>query len=545
MPTADIRRRCRIFLLTRGKIDAAVRRSGVCLGALVACFFVLTAPAFAQGPTVLSTGASNIWSDTAIISGAVDSGGLPLTSCTFTVGVDPSLSVDTSSYNCHEYQFPNGNTGASAVLGGLTPLTTYYFKLSVSTLDGSASSPTNQFMTSATPPPAPTATTDPASSVNGTSATLNGTVNAENVAVTSCEFEYGTDTSYGQTAPCSPFPGAESGDQPVSAAITGLTAGTTYHFRVVMSTEGGTTDGADKTFTPAVTGTATTGVASDVTATSATLSGSVDAQGVAGDTCSFLYGTGGTYQSAPCTPATIPASGAQNETAKVSGLHQNTAYQFEIVLSTAQGNASGAAVSFKTLIAPTGATRKATHIKASSARLNGVVNGHGVAVVACKFQYGRTPFGAGASTPPKDHTVACSPRPADSGSVPVAAVVSRLSAKTKYYFRVLFETQAGQLVTTALSFRTARTPGVRITRVRTSAGQGTATFRFKATGIKATKFECALLVVRRNGKLGRPRYRRCRSPKTYRKLAKRRYEFLVRAGNAQGWGALRTRRFTI
>ena len=43
----------------------------------------------------------------------------------------------------------------------------------------------------------PEEVTGAASSVTSTGATLNGTVNPDGVAVTACEFEYGTATSYG------------------------------------------------------------------------------------------------------------------------------------------------------------------------------------------------------------------------------------------------------------------------------------------------------------------------------------------------------------
>jgi hypothetical protein len=86
------------------------------------------------------------------------------------------------------------------------------------------------------------------SEVKPMSAKLSATVdpNEEN---SECEFEYGTTTSYGKIAVCSSQPG--SGDSPVavSASLSGLTANTTYHFRIAASNPSGTSHGADQTFT--------------------------------------------------------------------------------------------------------------------------------------------------------------------------------------------------------------------------------------------------------------------------------------------------------
>ena len=78
---------------------------------------------------------------------------------------------------------------------------------------------------------APTAITGPVSAVGTSTATATGTVNP-GAQATSWYVEYGTGTSYGkQTATRSA--GSGSGNVPVSAALTGLSAGTTYHYRVV------------------------------------------------------------------------------------------------------------------------------------------------------------------------------------------------------------------------------------------------------------------------------------------------------------------------
>ncbi len=94
----------------------------------------------------------------------------------------------------------------------------------------------------------PTVTTGSASAISQTGATVAGTVNPNGSNVTSCHVDYGTTTAYGGQAPCSPSPGSGSSAVSVSASLSGLTVGTTYHYRVVAVNAGGTTNGADATF---------------------------------------------------------------------------------------------------------------------------------------------------------------------------------------------------------------------------------------------------------------------------------------------------------
>ena len=94
----------------------------------------------------------------------------------------------------------------------------------------------------------PTVVTMPATSVTTASATLEASVDPNGEPVSGCRFEYGATTAYGSTAPCTPAPGEGEAAEAVSAAISGLKAHATYHFRVAASNAGGNAFGEDATF---------------------------------------------------------------------------------------------------------------------------------------------------------------------------------------------------------------------------------------------------------------------------------------------------------
>ncbi len=107
---------------------------------------------------------------------------------------------------------------------------------------------------------APTVITLAATAITGTTATLNGSVNA-NGASTTVTFNWGVNVSYGNTA--SGSPGTVIGASPtaVLSNLSGLLPVSTYHFRCVGVNTMGTTYGADLQFTtcqpPAAAGTIT------------------------------------------------------------------------------------------------------------------------------------------------------------------------------------------------------------------------------------------------------------------------------------------------
>jgi hypothetical protein len=186
----------------------------------------------------------------------------------------------------------------------------------------------------------PTVVTGEATREAGFSATLGGSVNPVGSPVTECKFEYGTSSAYGQSVPCATNPGSGSSPVPVSAAITGLTSGVTYHFRLVAANAAGEELGEDETFASAQV--VITGEAANITLEGATLGGSVNPEGLAVTECKFEYGLTTTYgESTPC--ASLPGGGNEPVavSASLSNLTPNGKYHFRLAITNANGVSFG------------------------------------------------------------------------------------------------------------------------------------------------------------------------------------------------------------
>lgn len=198
----------------------------------------------------------------------------------------------------------------------------------------------------------PTVAGESVTGITQTAATLGGTANP-NGAATTCEFEYGTTVSYGTRVPVATNPGSGTSAVAVRAAISGLSPNTDYHYRLDCTNTGGTTNGTDHTFrTLAIPPpTVTTGAASGVTQTAATVAGSVNPNGFA-TTCRFEYGTSASYGSSiDCAAAPGSGSSAVAASAALAGLSPGTTYHFRIVATNGGGTSNGADATFTTAAA--------------------------------------------------------------------------------------------------------------------------------------------------------------------------------------------------
>ena len=190
------------------------------------------------------------------------------------------------------------------------------------------------------------ATTAPATLPTPTSVTLNGYV-AATQADTTWLFEYGTTTNYTQATPVQQ---AALGTTQVSAPVTGLQPGTTYHFQLIVH-EGdySEVDGGDQTFTtPATPGTvSTTGQATSITATTAELNAVANPS----QPGSWLFQWGSSSAYGHITKTTTIASGLSLVSAKLEDLAPDTTYHFRLVVNdpgATPATSDGLDASFKT-----------------------------------------------------------------------------------------------------------------------------------------------------------------------------------------------------
>jgi hypothetical protein len=234
------------------------------------------------------------------------------------------------------------NVAVSGELTGLEPNTTYEYR--VVAMRGTVRR-VGAITTFTTTPPVPSAVTGSATDVTSTSATLSGTVSPNGSEPAVAYFEYGTTTAYGSVTTTV---SVDAADTQVTRAISGLTPGTEYHFRIVASNSVGVTFGEDGSFvTPANPASVVTLPATGVNSTSATLNGTVDPNG-SPTTVFFQWGTSAAYGNTTAA-VTLPAGdSAVPVSAVLSSLAPNTTYHFRVVATNAGGRVEGANQTFFT-----------------------------------------------------------------------------------------------------------------------------------------------------------------------------------------------------
>ncbi len=193
----------------------------------------------------------------------------------------------------------------------------------------------------------PTVVTGGVTRVTATGAVVHGRVNPNRLA-TQYVFSYGPTAAYGaNTVVHAAGHGAKGVD--VASAVTGLTPGTVYHYRISAVNRAGTGVGADRTFTtsghpPAA---VVTGGPINVDRTSATITGSINPNGAItsyaiqyGPTSAYGYETFSRPLAALTTPVAVSVP--------LVGLAPRTLFHYRVVAFHGDASSAGADATFFT-----------------------------------------------------------------------------------------------------------------------------------------------------------------------------------------------------
>jgi DNA-binding beta-propeller fold protein YncE len=181
----------------------------------------------------------------------------------------------------------------------------------------------------------PDVTTGAASKGHRTSATISGSVNPDNAGKATYYFQYGESNAYGLTTEPESTEGNEP--KPVSASLTGLERGSTYHYRLVAENANGPSYGEDRVFTTVGNFPGGLGVnvfnpcvAANVQPTSATLNAITDPEGISASYY-FQYGKSTEY-GVGTTPTSVGAGETEEPfVVPIAGLVPNTLYHCRLV----------------------------------------------------------------------------------------------------------------------------------------------------------------------------------------------------------------------
>ncbi len=415
--------------------------------------------------TAITTDATNIAISTATINAKIK----PLNNnCTITFEYGTSLSYGSTTDAIPNQVAGETETPVYANLNNLQANTLYNFRVKASSNTGVAYGENITFTTKNFSPPT-IEITNP--SITETSATLYAQVNA-NGNNTTATFNYGTTTSYGNTAATIPATITGSVATNVAATITGLTPGITYNYKLTATNAIGSTFSENYTFTTGTYNkpTVTIANATNVSQTSATLNATANANGYEA-TISFEYGTTTSYgNNVNATPQTITGNTDKSVTATIAGLTQGQTYFFRAKAINAGGTTFSQSNSFvaNSFYPPTVTTATATNITQTTAIAGGNVTDDGGATITQRgICYATTQL------PTTDNTTITA-----SGTTGVFTCnLTGLTANTTYYVRAYATNSQGTSYGTQQSFTTLQvvTTPILTTNAVTSITQTTAT----------------------------------------------------------------------
>ena len=311
---------------------------------------------------------------------------------------------------------------------GLNPGTIYHYRaLAVPTAAGGTT--VHGFDSIFTTPASPgvKVSTSAATNISAQSAVLNGYLTTLGMSSTAYVwFEYGPDTTFGHSTPHQALniPGS------FNSGIAGLQTGMTYYYRAAAFSNGYNVYGQYSTFqtTAASPVSITTGTATSISTTSATLNAYVNSLG--GQRSVLVYFNFGKSMEFGNVSAAQTVTSPGTVSYQVMGLAPGTTYYFQSVAQTPDNlKVYGSTEIFSTISNSSlaVATYPATSITSSSAILNGYLQDIGnTSTAQVWFEYGTTPdFGNTTNMQMLNKSVSFS------------SVVTGLAQARTYYYRAV------------------------------------------------------------------------------------------------------------
>src|SRR5574341_595898 len=374
-----------------------------------------------------------------VTSGSVSSAGATITWTTNEASTTQVEYGTTTAYGASTTLNSSLVTAHSAGLSGLQAATVYHFRVRSADAAGNlALSGDATFTTLAAPDTTPrTISGVVASSTGATSTVITWSTNEPSTSVV----DYGLGTSYGSTSTDATLVTSHS------RTLIGLTASTTYHFRVRSAdAAGNASSSTDFVFTTSALPDTTPPTLSNITAGSLTSSGATITWTTnEASTTQVNYGTTTAYGASTALNSSLFTA----HSATLSGLQAATVYHFRVRSADAAGNlALSGDTTFTTLAAPD------TTPPALSNVTSGSVSSAGATITwttneasTTQVEYGTT-TAYGASTTLNSSLVTAH-----------SAGLSGLQAATVYHFRVRSADAAGNLaLSTDRTFTTAAAP---------------------------------------------------------------------------------------